>query len=95
MLKELERLSKNPTVVAAVLAGIATLGASSIASRYSENQLEASLIMEAVKVCRPEQRDTNLRSLLDADFLPIHHDKLDAALKSHRFDKMIPPLGCP
>lgn len=95
MLKELERLTMNPTVVAAVLAGIATFGASYITSRYSEDQLEANLIMEAVKVCKPDQRDANLRALMDADFLPNHKDKLDAAIKGHRFDKMIPPPGCP
>jgi len=48
MLKGLERLSTHPAVIPAIVTGIATIGAGWITSRFSEDQLEANLIIEAV-----------------------------------------------
>jgi hypothetical protein len=97
MLKGLERLSTHPAVIAAIVTAIATfgggIGASWITSKISEDQLEANLIVEAVKVCTKDQAINNIRTLIDAGFLPQHSKRLNAILGS-AFDKLIPSPNC-
>jgi hypothetical protein len=95
MLKGLERLSTNPAVIAAIVTGIATIGAGLITSRYSEDQIEANLIIEAVKVCDKSQATRNITALLQAGFLPQHYNRLETAVNKGVFEKLIPPVNCP
>jgi hypothetical protein len=92
ILKKLE-----PVIIAAIVTAIATVGAtvggSWISSRFSEDQLEANLIIEAVKVCNKQQAIQNIRALMAAGFLPQHSEKLEAALDG-AFEKLIPPEHC-
>jgi hypothetical protein len=81
-------------VIAAIVTGIATVGAGWITSRFSEDQLEANLIIEAVKVCKKEQAENNIRVLIDTGFLPRHSRRLEAVL-SGGLQKLIPPANCP
>jgi hypothetical protein len=92
-MKALERISTNPVVIAAVVTSIATVGAGWITGQFSEDQLEANLIIEAVKVCDKTQAKNNIAALVAAGFLPQHSKQLEAALKGE-FDKLIPPDNC-
>jgi hypothetical protein len=83
----------TPTVVAAVVAAIAAYAASSITARSAEEQLEANLIVEAVKVCDKHQAFTNLRFLMKAGFLPDHSKGLQQAI-DEGLEKYIPPNNC-
>jgi hypothetical protein len=74
--------------------GIATFGAGWITSRFSEDQLEANLIIEAVKVCDRSQAGRNIKALIDAGFLPQHSERLKAVANGE-FEKLIPPVNCP
>jgi hypothetical protein len=93
MLKVIERLSKNPTVVAAIVAGIATLGASRITSQSAEERLEGNLIVDAVRVCDGRQATNNLNFLMRAGFLPNHSSELKGAI-DNGLEKFIPPDNC-
>jgi hypothetical protein len=88
----------NPAVIAAVVTGvaatIAAVGAGILTSRSSEEQLEANLITEAVKVCDKRQATDNLRFLMKAGFLPNHAERLQKAVNDG-LEKLIPPTSCP
>jgi hypothetical protein len=77
-------------VAADILGGIATYGAARIAANATEDQLEANLILEAVKVCEHEQARTNLTALINAGFLDRHKTKINLG----SFNKWLPPGDC-
>lgn len=65
MKERLERRLAQPAVIAAVVTGVGTgiaaVAAGLITSRSSEEQLEGTLIVEAVKVCDKKQAVSNLK----------------------------------
>ena len=97
-LRTVERLSANPTVVAGVVAAVvgagASVGTNYVTTNYSEDQLEANLVLEAVKVCDEEQARNNIHVFLDAGFLPRHSKKLSEELDNNSFTKLIRPPEC-
>jgi hypothetical protein len=105
MLRVIERLSRNPVVVAAIVAAFATFVASRIASQSAEaqsriasqsaeEQLEGNLIIEAVKVCDKHQATNNLRFLMAAGFLKNHYLELQTAIDGG-LEKVVPPRQLP
>jgi uncharacterized protein YejL (UPF0352 family) len=88
----------NPAVIAAVVTGVATaiaaVGAGIITSRSSEEQLEANLITEAVKVCDKWQATNNLKFLMAVGFLPNHAERLNKAF-DEGLEKVISATTCP
>jgi hypothetical protein len=105
MPKELERAFARPatiaasvaagaTFVAAVVAAGATFGSSYLTSVYSEEQIEANMLIEAVKVCDKAQAINNVETLLITGFLQRHAEKIRQAIDHGDFRKALGSNNC-